>query len=223
MAGTRFLDSAPETPRFTLPTTDAHSRHGVTTSIRGWRGWRLDNVGGSPMLRSLTRNDLWNSPIFHSDEPPSLTGGGRLAGIHAFRSPLPLQSLRSSGAVVVGEVTLAGHAVVHEMGFRAEHARIDRLFLRACGFHRNPFYTGPEPSLLMQYLMECSNPRGSYCACAELRRDEWLSYGELEQLAERLGHRYQCPVTLDLERAQRVSCACGREWARRNSTMRGTP
>ena len=69
---------------------------------------------------------------------------------------------------------MSGEVCAHEMGYREEHARLDRLFLRACGRHtRRPFRRA---GLLLLDLLESEQP-GSYCACDDLEPNEWFSYG----------------------------------------------
>jgi hypothetical protein len=109
---------------------------------------------------------------------------------------------------VYGEVTLYGQVCAHEGGYRAEYARIDRLYLRACGRHHaagSPTWAGGD---LFMLLADLESRNGSYCGCDALTPQEWLSFEELSRLAEELSDTYQCEVTLDTERARCSSRSC---------------
>lgn len=212
----RLVDTTSPPPRVTLPvSTPQRAPRELSKGIEAWRGWRLDDIAGSPKLRSLSASDLWNGPVFGSNAIPTL-GDRQGVGVHAYRTPMGMNSLRSSSAIVYGRVTLFGQVCIHELGYRAERVRIDRLYLRACAYHSNSDSRarrrGP---LLLQLLEEQNDPRGSYCGCDTLPRDSWLTYRELERLADKLGDKYQCDVTIDPERA-RDSYGRGHEWQRPN-------
>lgn len=189
----------------------------VSAGIEGWRGWRLTDVRGTPHLQSITAKDVWDGPCFTSGAPRAVERVRTNSGIHAYATPGQLQGALRGSALVYGQVTLHGEVCVHEMGYRAEHARIDRLFLRACGRH--------EPSsapLTGVFLLDVQNYEpASYCACNALAPQEWLSYHDLEILAHQLGDRYQCDVTIDAERGRIPPYACSHaRRARQNSTQR---
>ena len=171
----------------------------VTGGVRGWRGWRLTDVFGEPRLQSLTATDIWQGPIFTADAPPNMHQRQR-SGVHAYATPGQMASMLSYGpALAYGEVTLYGQVCRHEGGYRAEHARIDRLYLRACGRHR-PDPGPPGIPMLLALLAQRERATVHYCGCRALTEAEWLSYDELEALAAKLGDTYQCDVTIDTER-----------------------
>ncbi len=191
-----------------LETADSTTNEG----IEGWRGWRLTDVGGSPHLQSITAGDLWDGPCFTSNELPVVTSIRRHTGIHAYVTPGQMQSVLRGPALVYGQLTLHGQVCVHETGYRAEHARIDRLFLRACGKHAPS--NAPLTGVL---LLDAENYEpGSYCACDSLAPHEWLSYEQLDTLAGQLGDRYQCDVIIDAERARAPTYACAQRRRSRN-------
>ena len=176
---------------------------GAGTGIEGWRGWRLTECGGTACLQSISAPDLWDGPCFTANERPTARTR-RPSGIHAYATPGQMQSVLRGPALVYGQLTLHGQVCVHETGYRAEHARIDRLFLRACGRHhvvRAPL-TGVFFLDLLNYQPD------SYCACDALEPHEWLSYEELEVVARQLGDRYQCNVTIDAERGRIAPHGC---------------
>lgn len=215
----RLVDAAsvPARPRTTPRTARPASppAHGITA----WRGWRLVDVGGTPRLQSLVARDLWDGPCFTSDVRPA--GGHRDArsGIHAFATPGQLHSVLRGPALVYGQVTLHGEICEHETGFRAEQARVDRLFLRACGRHRAA--APPRTGLLLLDLLAI-DAHWPYCGCDTLEPDEWLTYGSLERLARELGERYECDVTVDAERARTPAFACSAARARHRAGARRT-
>lgn len=219
LARNRLIDATVVTPRQrttrrTIPQSEngdgdatslvATVREG-SAGIEGWRGWRLTELGGTARLRSISAVDTWDGPCFTADEPPSVATTRTPSGIHAYATPGQMQSVLRGPALVYGQVTLYGRVCVHEMGYRAEHARIDRLFLRACGRHG----AGNAP-LTGLFLLDVQRYRvpGPYCSCDALEPQEWLSYDELEILAGQLGDRYQCDVTIDAERGRIAPHAC---------------
>jgi hypothetical protein len=185
--------------------------------VEGWRGWRLTDVAGTPRLQSVSARSTWDGPCFTSDMLPTLDGARRATGVHAYATPGQMQSLLHGPALVYGQVTLYGEVCVHEMGYRAEHARIDRLFLRACGRHAcRPF---PRTGLSLFDHLEMQRP-GPYCACDDLEPHEWLSYEQLEVLAQQLGDRYQCDVTIDAERSRTSPYLCSHSRSSHNTHAR---
>ena len=227
LAHNRVIDATVVTPRqritqraargqeegFALETPDRI----VGTGIEGWRGWRLADVDESPHLQSISAGDIWDGPCFTSDVLPFATRRGAPTGIHAYATPGQMQSVLRGPALVYGQVTLYGQVCVHETGYRAERARIDRLFLRACGRHAP--VNAPLTGVL---LLDVHNYEpGAYCACDALSPHEWASYDRLEVLARQLGDRYQCDVVIDAERARIPSYACSHtRRLRRNHTRR---
>lgn len=188
------------------------------TGIEGWRGWRLTEVGGLPHVQSLSAGDVWDGPCFTSDVPPTAERVRVAAGVHAYATPGQMQPVLRGAGLVYGQVTLHGEVCVHETGYRAEHARIDRLFLRACGRHapRSAPLTGV-------FLLDVQNYEpGLYCACDSLAPHEWLSYDQLEVIAQQLGDRYQCDVIIDAERARVPTYACSEQRRRRHTQTRRT-
>lgn len=215
----RLVDAAPRREHVTRPAAAAPQSGDIrelSSGIEGWRGWRLVKVNGSPLLQSLTAPDVWTGPVFTSDQRPGIDRTTSQKGIHAYRTPLAMQRLRSSAAIVYGQVTLNGQVCVHELGYRGERARIDRLFLRACGHHAWPV----ERHLLSVFdaVKELASPSRTFCGCDALQADEWLSYQQLEELAAMLAETYQCDVEIDPERARASAC---RQARARNAVHRG--
>lgn len=179
------------------------TRRPTNIGIEGWRCWRLLRLDdGTPILRALCRNDLWHGPLFISDRPPEVLRRHQRVGVHAYRTPGGLSRSLTSwhNAVVYGQVTLDGYVCVHEMGYRAERARIDKLFVRACGLHAR---TGLHGEAVRPPLARAHGESvAEFCGCSGLAADEWLSYEELESIAISLAARYDCPVEVDPQRAR---------------------
>lgn len=212
LANNRLIDATVVAPRQRTTSRAAGQGAGghgggtltTTDGIEGWRGWRLADVGNGPTLRSISAPDVWDGPCFTSDALPTAMRR-KPPGVHAFATPGQLQSVLRGSALVYGQVTLHGEVCIHEMGYRAEHARVDRLFLRACGRH------SPTPladtGLILPDSLTAQQPE-SFCACDALTANEWLRYEELEFVASQLGDRYQCDVMIDAERPRLPTYAC---------------
>lgn len=194
------------------------STHAPSGGIEAWRGWRLVESGGDAKLQSLTASDTWDGPCFTADVRPTVERRRAPTGIHAYATPGQLQSALRGPALVYGQVTLRGEVCVHETGYRAEHARIDRLYLRACG--RHPRAAPARTGLLLLDLLALDNTPHAYCACDALEPHEWLAWEDLEALATRLGDRYQCDVTIDAERPRIPTFACPAARRARTTTAR---
>ena len=180
--------------------------------IEGWRGWRLATLrDGSPRLVSLSVRDVWHHPVFVSDAPPTRSDRRGNTGIHAYRTPAGLATLLLHSPVIVyGQVSLYGQVCVHENGYRGERARIDRLFLRACGLHQHalaPLATGID-MLFEPAVLDPDALSGSFCGCKSLEPDEWLAYEQLESLATDLSRRYECDVTVEMQRVRTSDHSC---------------
>lgn len=184
----------------------------TTEGVAAWRAWRLVlGYDRAPRLVSLSRPDSWDGPATTCDLRPDTRGRGRQSGLHAWRTPGGLaSSLGYSAAIVYGEVTLHGRVCVHQHGYRAEHARIDRLYLRACGLHRAPAMPRLSGDFFMMVAQMQDYPRfaGAYCACRALAAEDWLPDGELERLATGLESRYRRDVIVDTQRARTPGHAC---------------
>lgn len=181
----------------------------ATRPVEGWRAWRLVRMhDGSPRLMSLSARDVWEQPVFVSSTRPAVTGPDGASGVHAYQSPAGLSSTlqHNPNAIVYGEVSLYGRTCVHEIGFRAERARIDRLYLRACGLHQESDIAQGQGA---RRFPEVS---GMYCGCRALTGQEWLSYEGLEDIAAQLSTRYECDVLVDAQRPRGGvgSCAAAR-------------
>lgn len=122
-----------------------------TEPIRAYRMWRLERSGTDFRLRSVTMDDLWEGPILRADAKPdermattwriypSPAGQTPHFGIFAYRlcaGALRCRDDRNQlhfhghgGPYVEGEVDLLGRVVVHEAGYRAEMARVVRLYV----------------------------------------------------------------------------------------------
>jgi len=218
LAHNRVIDATVVTPRQRTTQRPARSQEEgfAIGNIEGWRGWRLTDVDGAPHLQSVSADDIWDGPCFTSDELPVVTRRRTPTGIHAYATPGQMQSVLRGPALLYGQVTLYGQVCVHETGYRAERARIDRLFLRACGRHApsNAPLTGVLPLDVQNY------EPGSYCACDALAPNEWLSYDQLEILAGQLGDRYQCDVLIDAERPRIPTYACSHRRRARHTHAR---
>jgi hypothetical protein len=119
----------PELPELpVLPTRKA------TKPFIGYRSWYLEDHG-TLLLASVVRQNKWPGPVFRADGKPSPWDPWvnykdqpekKVFGIYAFDSPAPAVECEGD---VFGEVALSGTVVVHEEGFRAEVATIQRLVL----------------------------------------------------------------------------------------------
>jgi hypothetical protein len=134
-------------------------------------------------------------------------------------------SLRRPGdAVVSGEVTLYGVVCVHQRGYRAERARVDRLYLRPCGAHalrpsRPAGSHGPDVRDTLALLLGLDQPLPpwipprefirAYCACRDVEERDWLPPARLHALADALGRRYGCETVVHPVRLPRGK-SCGR-------------
>lgn len=127
--------------------------------VRAWREWLLIFRDGEPFIRSLVREDVWEGPILRANEKPKdhtklgdKTDTGH--GIYAWpvthriteevgftfsmmRSAFTRQMMGMAAeeepqppGKVEGEVELIGRVVRHEHGYRAEAARVVRLFVK---------------------------------------------------------------------------------------------
>lgn len=106
-----------------------------TGPIVAWRAWDLVVRRGQPRLRSVTAYVEWEGPILRAGGKPAerlwLHHGAVPAmqgdyGIFAYNAPDRQELLLSA---VMGEVELFGRVVRHELGYRAEAARIRKLYL----------------------------------------------------------------------------------------------
>ena len=103
----------------------------VVGEITAWRLWEVKPDG---TLKSYAVENVW-AP----DEPmtgePFLWGGHGTAGVYAFKTKEAFMrefgvclEARFLGGYVWGEVSLWGEVVEHEDGYRAQYARIKRLY-----------------------------------------------------------------------------------------------
>lgn len=103
------------------PVSTPVPRRHTREPIRGWRAWRLFwSREEGWYLVSVSFTTPWEGPIHHADEAPSEVNS---RGIHTHL----LTHRDMEEHCVQGEVSLWGTVTVHEKGYRAEHARINRL------------------------------------------------------------------------------------------------
>lgn len=176
------------------------------TAPTGWRAWNLvQDTSGDPLLCSLTRADFWTGPVKYADRKPALAGAAEQSGIHAYGERQMLNHYLGFGLPIYGQVTFYGTVAVHETGYRAEKARIDRLFLRVCGMHP-PVAHKESIGSMPRWCPVPRLPAGGadrygeteiawvYCCCdAPVERTQ-LSSSTLRMLAAALGERYGCEV-----------------------------
>ncbi|MDP9286340.1 MAG: hypothetical protein M3P41_15495 [Actinomycetota bacterium] len=110
------------------------------TPIVGWRAWVLAEDLEGPELRSVVYQHVWpaRNALSMECEPGGCLGARwpaqtHACGIHAFkeragaaRFPATWESRRAEGAgvstYVIGQVSLWGHVIEHEHGFRGQFA-----------------------------------------------------------------------------------------------------
>jgi len=88
---------------------------------------------GPPKLRlkSLSSDMLWDGPIVHADVKPSCRPRNS-NGLYALKT---IENAKDydRGASAYGEVAMFGHIVEHDIGWRAEHMLVKRIWLRPFG------------------------------------------------------------------------------------------
>jgi hypothetical protein len=188
--------------------------------------WRLlESREDGPLLVSPSACTVWEGPVLAADRRPAVEGPASRSGVYAHATPAGLAPslLRAGDAVVYGEVTLFGVVCVHEAGYRAERARIDRLFLRQCGVHPVRPARATRVTLgtreALELRLEVGEPPGvqiagrtfvrAYCGCRGVAEPDWLSAASLEALANALGRRYGCDTVVDPVRSPPDGCCPG--------------
>ncbi len=109
----------------------------TTEPVLAWRGWKVVGEANDLKLASMTVKSAWEGPVLHSPTPPNnaqpvdRTGDNGVRGSHGIYGLKHSKQLleQVSYADVWGEVLLYGKVVVHEKGYRAEHAMIQRLLV----------------------------------------------------------------------------------------------
>jgi hypothetical protein len=118
--------------------------------LLGWRAWTVVETTAGPELRSLVYAHAWppGEPMRRVCEPGGCLGARwpnqpHACGIHAFKEradaelyPGTWEARRSGGArfpgvYAIGRVSLWGHVIEHQRGYRAELAYPFDLFLPA--------------------------------------------------------------------------------------------
>jgi hypothetical protein len=90
--------------------------------IIGWRGWKITPTG---FLRSMSADVLWPP-----DEPMEGKTKTREEhnGVYAFKACKDfLKQMENAGLEVYGRVALWGDVIEHELGYRAEYAKVVSL------------------------------------------------------------------------------------------------
>lgn len=123
-AGSRASQSARTgagTGVIALPPTSPIKSSGIRLGeIEAWRLWHVEGH----RLRSITREILWLPGVPMTGDPKPTNH----AGVYAFRNRInALLEMNLSRNLVLGTVKLWGRYVEHELGFRAENARITAL------------------------------------------------------------------------------------------------
>jgi hypothetical protein len=147
--------------------------------VKAWRAWNAVYVKEHGwILRSVYfTQHLWYGPVLHADHAPSESN---VHGVHAFLRTYP----HAEHSVVQGELTLWGKVAAHEWGYRAQHARINRLTLSPC--------------IVLPVHMRRDYAPEDACLKPAYKRD-WFSNAEdapLEEIAWDLERRYQCEVEI---------------------------
>lgn len=86
--------------------------------ILAWRGWRVTEQG---FLRSMSANVVWG-PGEPMDGKTKSTE--EHCGVYAYKKLRDFLSQVSDGLDVYGQVALWGDVIEHELGYRAEWAKI---------------------------------------------------------------------------------------------------
>ncbi len=109
--------------------------HRTSEVIVGWRAWRLVSWKLLKEQREVVLESIMYPLIWHPAKPVAARVGFDLpSGVHAWQTRAQcLEHARSYGIYarewIVGEVSLWGHVIKHERGFRAEHAYPRRLIV----------------------------------------------------------------------------------------------
>lgn len=129
----------PQVQRVELPTRKSD------TPLVCYRAWSLVKDERGPALRSVTAGVTWDGPILRGGGPPA----NAIPYTFVYGTPAPnsdygIFAYRESHGIVSignvwGEIEVFGKVVVHELGVRAECARIRRLLVPRTTelFHRD--------------------------------------------------------------------------------------
>lgn len=110
-----------------------------TEPLIGWRTWRIvPNAASQWVLKSMSANYIWESPVGRTRNNERLTKDREHHGVYSYKTPnLMLQHLGLLSNIA-GRMDLTGHVVEHEFGYRAQRATIRELWIFDQG---RPFQT----------------------------------------------------------------------------------
>lgn len=102
--------------------------------VIGFRQWRLTmDEDNKPILASVSNSDgRWPGPIIHAHKKPELHVDH--VGLYAMKPICAHWNLKDPGMTVCGDVEMWGTVIEHEHGYKAEHARIVRLYVHPGGW-----------------------------------------------------------------------------------------
>ena len=96
--------------------------------VLGFRQFRLTKDEHGPVLASVSNGSgRWPGPIAHAHEVPQLHVDH--VGLYAMKPICAHWNLTDGGMSVCADVELWGTVIEHEHGYKAEHARIVRLYV----------------------------------------------------------------------------------------------
>lgn len=119
----------------------------VAGEVRGWRAWNVHKLGKLYRLGSVTHKSHWpvadwvyahcgGDPV--CDHPSNtdgrVPGEGCSCGIYSASTfeqlvkELPYAHYQRAGEVVIGEIAMAGKVIVGTQGYRAEKARVAKIY-----------------------------------------------------------------------------------------------
>ena len=122
----------------------------MTAPLVGWRAWslcddRLVGATGWPWASRIRR--AWCAS-WHGSGTADVPFDRCVCGLYAYKDRTTLAALAAS---VWGQVSLWGQVAIHESGYRAEWARIDRLWTKNESYRK---------TLLRIFPTLCEDPEG---------------------------------------------------------------
>lgn len=156
------------------PTLSATRAPDFGEPVRAWRLWEVDDLEGSPRLRSLNRNCFW--PVRsrfearceahklrrwrkarHAAPSETCTCGVYGVSFESIREFTVHEGLSPERSLALGTVSLWGDVVECERGWRAAFAYPSRLFMPVACAHAAAKATGLEDYGVPVELLETSS------------------------------------------------------------------